>query len=263
MAIKLEHILIVEDDISLANGLCRALVTSEVRAESCGTLKEAARRLVAWEQTELPLLLLDINLPDGNGFDFLKTVKETYDIPVIMLTANDMETDIVTGLEQGAEDYITKPFSLAVLRARVAAVLRRRQRENAAKEFDNHIIFDDYDFDFDKMLFYVNEQAVELSKTEQKLLRYFMKNRGITLNRDMLIDRIWTDGSEYVDENALSVAVKRLRDKLSAHSYIRTVYGVGYVWKEERREPDEQGNGDHDMGNMSFDSSRSDSSLSV
>ena len=259
MVIEVDHILVVEDDVSLANGLCRALVTSEIQAESCGTLEEAFGRLAAWEQREMPLLLLDVNLPDGNGFEFLKKVKKAYNIPVIMLTAKDMEVDIVTGLEQGAEDYITKPFSLAVLRARVAAVLRRRRQENVFREDcrkenrlsdsftdgmeeknDNHVMFDDYDFDFDKMLFYVNGQAVELSKTEQKLLRYFTRNRGITLTRDMLIDRIWTDGAEYVDENALSVAVKRLRDKLSAHSYIKTVYGVGYVWKKKQRESGEQ-----------------------
>lgn len=234
--IKVKHILIIEDDISLANGLCRALVSSEVQTESCGTLAEAAGRLAVWNEKELPLLLLDVNLPDGNGFDFLKTVKETYHISVIMLTANDMEMDIVAGLEQGAEDYITKPFSLAVLRARVAAVLRRKPNDNA-RQNSSYVRFDKYEFDFEKMLFHVNGQAVELSKTEQKLLRYFITNRGTTLGRDVLIDRIWTDGAEYVDENALSVAVKRLRDKLSAHQYIRTVYGVGYVWKKERQEP--------------------------
>lgn len=252
VVIRVEYILVVEDDSSLANGLCRALMTPEIQAESCGTLEEASVRLAAWGQGEMPLLLLDVNLPDGNGLDFLKRVKEMYDTPVIMLTANDMEVDIVAGLEQGAEDYITKPFSLAVLRARVAAVLRRRKREadtagtkpeqlsdgyvhNNGKS-NSRFTFDIFDFDFENMSFYVNERAVELSKTEQKLLRYFMKNRGIILSRDMLIDRIWTDGAEYVDENALSVAVKRLRDKLSAHSYIRTVYGVGYMWKKESDE---------------------------
>lgn len=252
----MEDIWIIEDDISLAKGLCRALKSPEVRTESCGTLKEAGRRLAQRQQEggRLPLLLLDVNLPDGNGFDFLKAVKENCDIPVIILTANDMEMDIVTGLEQGAEDYITKPFSLAVLRARVSAVLRRYGKggcggkkkgdfeesntdiKNAGRN-DGRAVFDEYDFDFDKMLFYVGKQPVELSKTEQKLLRYFIANRGITLRRDTLIDRIWPDGAEYVDENALSVAVNRLRDKLSARPYIKTVYGVGYVWAKERQEP--------------------------
>lgn len=231
----MEHILIVEDDIPLAKGLCRGLESSEVQTEFCGTLGEADRRLKEWaqESDRLPLLLLDVNLPDGSGFDFLKTVKKSYDIPVVMLTANDMEIDIVAGLEQGAEDYITKPFSLAVLRARVAAALRRQHEAADGKVRTTRAAFDQYDFDFERMLFYVNGRAVELSRTEQKLLRYFVANRGITLSREMLIDRIWTDGAEYVDENALSVVVKRLRDKLSAHSYIRTVYGVGYVWKKE------------------------------
>lgn len=252
----MEHILIVEDDISLAKGLCRGLESSEVQTEFCGTLGEADRRLKEWaqESDRLPLLLLDVNLPDGSGFDFLKTVKKSYDIPVVMLTANDMEMDIVAGLEQGAEDYITKPFSLAVLRARVAAVLRRRSLEKpegelqgvadaqgmdagAFGEKDERVRFGNYDFDFDRMIFRVNGQAVELSKTEQKLLRYFVANRGITLGRSMLIDRIWTDGAEYVDENALSVVVNRLRDKLSARSYIKTVYGVGYVWEKEQQKP--------------------------
>ncbi len=233
----MEQILIVEDDISLAKGLCRALESSEIRTENCGTLGEAGRRLEEWhrENDRLPLLLLDVNLPDGSGFDFLKKVKESYDIPVIMLTANDMEMDIVAGLEQGAEDYITKPFSLAILRARVAAALRRRREADAGSggESEEHVVFDQYDFDFVKMLFHVNGRAVELSKTEQKLLRYFVVNRGITLSRSMLLDRVWSDGAEYVDENALSVAVNRLRDKLSARPYIKTVYGVGYIWVKE------------------------------
>lgn len=250
----MKHILIVEDDASLAEGLCRALTTADTRAESCGTLAEAEKRLAKWRQETLPLLLLDVNLPDGNGFDFLKAVKTKYDIPVIILTANDMEMDIVAGLEQGADDYITKPFSLAVLRARVGAQLRRRSSEERAKKAakaeetgndavnvnaavpaaDTDIVVGKYRFDFRKMQFYVDGQPVELSRTEQKLLRYFIENQGITLSRDMLIDRIWSDGAEFVDENALSVAVKRLRDKLSAREYIRTVYGVGYVWMKEQ-----------------------------
>lgn len=247
----MNYILIIEDDVSLANGLCRALADGETQAESCGALAEARRRLKDWKQEELPLLLLDINLPDGNGFDFLREVKAKYDMPVIMLTANDMEMDIVAGLEQGADDYITKPFSLAVLRARVAAQTRRRlpkesgrgiaEREERGKSVDDQavsasdtgITVGKYQFDFQRMRFYVDGQPVELSRTEQKLLRYFMENRGITLTRDMLIDRLWSDEAEFVDENALSVAVKRLRDKLSDREYIRTVYGVGYVWTKE------------------------------
>jgi DNA-binding response OmpR family regulator len=141
-----------------------------------------------------------------------------------------METDIVTGLELGADDYITKPFSLAVLRARVNTQIRRA-------EITDESIYQDEDlfFNFDLMEFYKQQQKIELSKTEQKLLRLLVNNSGITLSRADLIDRIWTDGSEYVDENALSVAIKRLRNKLedqpSNPKYLRTVYGIGYVWK--------------------------------
>ncbi|MBQ8842437.1 MAG: response regulator transcription factor [Ruminiclostridium sp.] len=214
----MEKILIVEDDNALASGLCRAFPGSV----SAGDLK-TARKIIS--ENKISLIILDVNLPDGNGFDFLPEIKASFDIPVIMLTANDLESDIVSGLEAGADDYITKPFSLAVLRARVNTQLRKKEQKQ-----DNRFNCDGYIFDFDKMEFFNKGEAVELSKTEQKLLRILTENSGITLSRDKLIDRIWTDGAEYVDENALSVTVKRLRDKLSAKEYIRTVYGIGYSW---------------------------------
>lgn len=146
---KKHHILIVEDDRALAVGLCRALQSDEIGTDSCATLKEADRCLK--ERTEYTLILLDVNLPDGNGLDFLQKIKKEYGISVIVLTANDMEIDIVTGLELGADDYITKPFSLAVLRARVATQLRRvRERAEAMRDNKSEqvIVIDDYRFDF-------------------------------------------------------------------------------------------------------------------
>lgn len=219
----MKRILIVEDDTALSMGLSRALKSEEIEtvwAESIRTAKEQIAR------GEIVLVILDVNLPDGNGFDFLPYIKNTYAIPVIMLTANDLETDIVAGLEAGADDYITKPFSLAVLRARVNTQLRKPVVKLENSQFTDG----DYVFDFDHMEFTVDGVSVELSKTEQKLLRILTDNAGITLSRDRLVDRIWTDGAEYVDENALSVTVKRLRDKLDAKDYIKTVYGIGYVW---------------------------------
>ncbi|MBQ2824146.1 MAG: response regulator transcription factor [Oscillospiraceae bacterium] len=218
----MKKILIIEDDTALANGLCRALSSEDASAESAESLKKARSKL---ESGSFGLVILDVNLPDGNGFDFLREIKEKYACPVVMLTANDLESDIVAGLEQGADDYITKPFSLAVLRARVNAQLRRGEKQNRS-------VFrcDGFVFDFDRMEFTADGTAVELSKTEQKLLRLLTENSGITLTREKLVDRIWTDGAEYVDENALSVTVKRLRDKLGAKDYIRTVYGTGYIW---------------------------------
>lgn len=233
-------ILIVEDDDTLAAGLCRALMAQRLNAESCGLIKSARIKM---KEHRYSLIILDVNLPDGDGFDFLREIKQNYDTSVIMLSANDLEMDIVAGLEAGADDYITKPFSLAVLRARVNTQLRklnmesnrktdREEQSNIENRETTAIIIDEYVFDFEKMQFSYKDTLVELSKTEQRLLRCLVSNLGVTLSRSFLIDYIWTNGAEYVDENALSVSIKRLRDKLSAQDYIKTIYGVGYAWKK-------------------------------
>lgn len=222
----MKDLLIVEDDRALGEGIRLALQAPELRLQLCHTLAEAGA-LAARQPFDL--LILDINLPDGNGLDFLRALRQEHAVPVILLTANDLETDIVAGLELGADDYITKPFSLAVLRARVHAQLRRGTPAPAER-----VEIDRFSFDFGRMEFQRDGQPVELSKTEQKLLRLLVENRGRTLTRAQLVDRIWTDGAAYVDENALSVTVKRLRDKLEAAPskprYIKTVYGLGYTW---------------------------------
>lgn len=210
-------ILIVEDDKALNNGI--ALSFNNDETVQTYSIIEAENQF----NNEIDLIILDINLPDGNGIDFCRKIRQTSRVPIIFLTANDMETDIVTGLESGADDYITKPFSLAVLRARVNAVLRRNESDESVFKESG------FDFNFDTMTFFNNGMPVELSKTEQKLLKLFVNNRGRTLSRDMLIDRIWTDGAEFVEGNALSVAVRRLREKLT-DSPIKTVYGIGYIW---------------------------------
>ena len=222
----MKNIIIVEDDKALSNGITLALKNPEVDILQCYDIASAKQNL---SKGDFDLLILDINLPDGNGLDLLCKVKKEYPMHVIMLTANDMETDIVTGLEMGADDYITKPFSLAILRARVNTQLRK---QNFVKS--NYFKQDGFIFDFDKMEFFKNDTLIELSKTEQKLLRMLVENKTVTLERSILIDRIWTDGAEYVDENALSVTIKRLRDKLedtpTKPQYIKTVYGIGYLW---------------------------------
>ncbi len=222
----MQKILLIEDDITLGSGIRLALQNASLQITLCHTLAEGRHVL---DRDSYDLLILDVNLPDGSGLDLLNEVRQTNAVPIILLTANDMEMDIVTGLESGADDYITKPFSLAVLRARVNAQLRR---SISAKP--SFMEIDGFQFDFDRMEFRKDGQLVELSKTEQKLLRILVENRGQTLPRAVLVDRIWTDGAEYVDENALSVTVKRLRDKLedtpSSPKYLKTVYGIGYTW---------------------------------
>ncbi|WP_348622530.1 response regulator transcription factor [Paenibacillus polymyxa] len=222
----MNHILIVEDDIALSNGIVLAL------KEPNNVFTQTHDMATAKEQlnvTAFDLVILDVNLPDGSGLDLLTHIRKTKALPVIVLTANDMETDVVTGFELGADDYITKPFSLMVLRARVGVQLKKSRYSLAdSTQLDN------FSFSFERMEFIKNGTPIELSKTEQKLLRILINNRGNTVSRDHLIDSIWTDGAEYVGENALSVTIKRLRDKLEDHpsspQYIKTVYGLGYTW---------------------------------
>ncbi|MCI9512417.1 MAG: response regulator transcription factor [Oscillibacter sp.] len=222
----MKRILIVEDDRALGDGVRLALQHPELEAVLCRTLAEARPAL---ECQPFDLAILDVNLPDGSGLELLRQLRQSSSLPVILLTANDMETDIVTGLESGADDYITKPFSLAVLRARVNAQLRRGEPPAA-----DRVDLPPFSFDFGRMEFRKNGVLIELSKTEQKLLRLLVENRGRTLTRAALVDRVWTDGAEYVDENALSVTAKRLRNKLedipSRPQYLKTVYGLGYTW---------------------------------
>ena len=251
-------ILIVEDDKTLNDGIAMTLGNYEVLQ---AYHLAQARSLLA--ESRVDLVVLDINLPDGNGLAFCRELKKESDVPVIFLTANDMEIDVVAGLESGASDYITKPFSLAILRARVAAVLRDRETANRGEDIrmrtqrcgeedagqdctigngsakrDNAWQYSDnvFDFDFEAMCFTVAGDRVELSKTEQRLLRILVTNRGQTLRREYLLARIWPDGTEYVDANALSVTMRRLREKLPGIP-VRTVYGIGYVWEERTQEP--------------------------
>ncbi len=219
------NILIIEDDFTLSNGIRLALKSDDYIIEQAYDIKTAYEKINC---NTIDLIILDINLPDGNGLELLAKIKKYFQVPVIILTANNLEIDIVTGLEMGADDYITKPFSLMVLRARVNTQLRKTVSKTFCVQIESYL------FNFDAMEFKKNNSIIELSKTEQKLLRLLVENRGNTLTRDYLVDRIWTDGAEYVDENALSVTVKRLRDKLedtpSKPTYIKTVYGIGYTW---------------------------------
>ena len=212
-------LLIIEDDKALNDGIALSFSGSEIlQAYSL----EEARRFI---DLKPDLAILDINLPDSSGLDFCREIRGFCQTPVIFLTANDMEIDIVAGLESGADDYITKPFSLAVLRARVNAVLRRKQTDGSV--FSQGEFF----FDFENMIFRSGDEPAELSKTEQKLLKTLVSNRGVILSRETLLNRIWSDGPEFVEENALSVTVNRLRKKLPGLP-VKTIYGVGYTWEK-------------------------------
>ena len=219
---KVSRILLLEDDEALGRGICMALETPNCTVTHCSTRLQAIKIL---QGVVFDLLILDINLPDGSGLELLRTLRQNgTSTPAILLTANDLELDEVTGLEAGADDYITKPFSLAVLRARVNAQLRR-----SVPVKQERIELNGFILDFTRMEFSKEGTIIDLSKTEQRLLRLLVENRGRTLPRELLLEKVW-DGGEFVDENALSVAVRRLRGKLG-NAPIRTVYGVGYTWE--------------------------------
>ncbi len=214
-----EHILIVEDDTALGQGLCLTL-----EPYACTLAPTLAEGRALLQRGSWDLLILDINLPDGSGLDLLAQVRHAGRLPVLILTANDMELDEVRGLELGAADYVTKPFSLAVLRARVKNLLRNRRAGAGSLYRQGAFVFD-----FARLEFCRDGRSIELSRTEQRLLRLLVENRGRVLTRAQLLDAVW-DGGEFVDENALSVAMRRLRTKL-VDPPIRTVYGVGYQWE--------------------------------
>lgn len=220
-------VLILEDDTDLAEGIELSLQSEELNFVICSTIADA--RTVIPKQ-KIDLMIFDINLPDGNGLEFCREIKQKVSIPIALLTAKDMELDIVKGLESGADDYITKPFSLMVLRARIRALLRRSPARNEPEYKDSIFLFR-----FETMEFYKNGISIELSKTEQRILYLLTSNPNIIITRERLLEWVWPEGTEYVEDNALSVAIRRLRDKLEDESskpkYIKTVYGKGYMWE--------------------------------
>lgn len=225
---KKQTIMILEDDEDLAEGISLSLDSRDLEFILCRTVEEAKNML---QQKDFDLLILDINLPDGSGLELCREIRRTDRIPIALLTAKDMEMDIVRGLECGADDYITKPFSLMVLRARIRALLRRNAGGQQS-EYRDAV----FQFHFDTMEFYKGGNAVELSKTEQRILYLLVFNAGRILTRERLLEWVWPDGTEYVEDNALSVGIRRLRDKLedmpSKPVYIKTVYGKGYMWEK-------------------------------
>ncbi len=229
---------IVEDDKTLSEGISISL--GDFADEFYREYKiETAKAGFDKYGNEISLIILDLNLPDGIGYDYLKYVREKSDVPVLILTANDLEMDEVTGLTMGADDFLTKPFSLAVLRARVNALVRRSRMNGASGEENKSPAdkksgvyeIDDMVFDFEKLTFRKGEEELFLSVNEQKLLKVFLDNKGMLLTRDTLIERIWGDSGEFVEENALSVTINRLRSKIEGageEKHINTVYGQGY-----------------------------------
>lgn len=224
----MNKILLVEDDQSLIYGLEFAFNKQGFELDIARTINESEK---LWKSESYDLLVLDVSLPDGSGFEFCRKVRNMSKVPIIFLTASDEESSIITGLDIGGDDYITKPFKLGVLFSRVNALLRR------AKEFsinDTEINSNGIKILTTKGEAYKNGELLDLTAAEYKLLRYFMENQNIILTKDNILGNLWDIEENYIGNNALTVYIRRLRVKIednpSEPQMILTVRGMGYRW---------------------------------
>lgn len=226
----MNNVLIVEDDEGLSRGISFSFGKVGYKVHTAFNIKLANE---LFKKVNIDMIILDLNLPDGSGIDFCKEIRKISSVSIIMLTARDFETDEVEGLDSGADDYITKPFSLSVLMARVNSIFRR----NSAEIKSNDIKSGDIIINLDNFKVYKNSEELTISTTEFKLLKYLMENRGQVLLKEQILRNLWDDSGNFVDENTLPVNVRRLRKKIednpSKPRYIKTVHGMGYMWCEE------------------------------
>ena len=216
-------VLLVEDNYSIAKGLIYAFEQNEFEVKYAKSIAEASKFLNA---EKFNIMILDVMLPDGNGFEFYKKIKEEHFTPTIFLTAKDDEDDIVNGLELGAEDYVTKPFLIRELIARMNKIL--------SKSKSNKIKIKDISIDLDKMVTYKNDEEINLTALETKLLIYMFTNSGKVLNRECIIEKIWDWTRNDVNDNTISVYIKRIREKLDT-DIIVTIKGIGYMVKNDEK----------------------------
>lgn len=220
----MQNILVVEDDHDLNQAICFSLKKSGYEAFGVYSIKQGK---MAFNQKQIDMVLLDVNLPDGEGFSFCQWIKKQKEVPVIYLTARDMEEDALEGYESGAEDYVTKPFSMKILLRKIEIILRRTV-------LNSRMIFEDgyLHIDLDNAKVSVNSKECAITPTEFRLLRQFLFNQGQLLTYEILLERLWDSGGQFVDKHALAVNVNRLRGKIEDgnHRYISNVYGMGYQW---------------------------------
>lgn len=224
----MKWILLVEDDLSLINGLSFAVKKQGYTLDVAHTKDEADR---LWENGAYDLVILDVSLPDGSGFDICKKIRQTSKVPIMFLTAMDEETDIIMGLDIGGDDYITKPFKLAVFMSRINALLRRSDNFNQA---DTELNSNGIRIQLLKGEVYKNNEEVELTASEYKLLCLFMENPDAVLSPEQILNRLWDCDENYIDNNSLTVYIRRLRTKIEDDpgnpKRIVTVRRMGYKW---------------------------------
>lgn len=218
------NILVLEDDIALNQGISYALKKEGYHVLTANTCLQG-KTIVT--NNLIDMIILDVNLPDGNGFDFCKWVKANKKCIVLFLSARDLETDVLTGYEFGGDDYVTKPFSMKVLLKKIAIMLKREKQ-------DRNCYQDDFlKIDFNLAIVEVNQKICSITPTEYRILKKFIENKGQLLTYNMFLDALWQEGVQLMDKHALAVNINRLRKKIEDenHSYITNVYGMGYIWK--------------------------------
>ena len=223
-------IFLLEDDDAIAMGLSYSLENEGYTVTAAKSVREAYEII---EKRNFSLYLLDLTLPDGSGYDVCKKIKEIGDFPVIFLTAYDDEVNVVMGFELGADDYITKPFRLKELLVRIKSVFRRYNNENN----DGKIKVKDLVVNTNEAKVYKNGEEIVLTAMEYKLLLILLNNRGCVLSRTQLLENIWDVAGDFVEDNTLTVYIKRLRDKIEENPtdpvYIKTIRGLGYIIENE------------------------------
>lgn len=224
----MSKILLLEDDLSLINGLAFTFKKNGYEADFARTLDEAEK---IWADGKYDLLILDVSLPDGSGFEFCKMVRQTSKVPIIFLTASDEETSIIMGLDMGGDDYITKPFKLGVLVSRINALLRRTKDFSGA---ETEVACNGIRVMLLQGQAYKNGELLDLTAAEYKLLCLFMQNPGMVLSKEKILDKLWDCDGNYIDNNTLTVYIRRLRMKVednpSEPQMITTVRRMGYKW---------------------------------
>ena len=219
-------ILFVEDDKIIASGICYSLAQEGYEVTHCVNSAQAREEL---SQNSYDMAILDINLPDGNGYDICKLIKEKKDIPVIFLTAIDDEVNVVMGLDMGADDYITKPFRIRELLSRINSVNRRYGKTEASKTV---LELGGLKIDTAQAKVYKGQNEILLTSLEYRLLLIFANNHGQVLSRNQILENLWDFAGEFVNDNTLTVYIKRLREKIEDDiqnpQIIKTIRGIGY-----------------------------------
>lgn len=224
----MKRLFLLEDDLSLINGLSFAIKKQGYEIDVARTMVEADG---LWTEGKYDLVILDVSLPDGSGFEFCRKLRRTSKIPIMFLTAADEETDIIMGLDIGGDDYITKPFKLAVFLSRINALLRRSENFNTAvTELDAN----DIHINLLKGEVYKQGRQLDLTASEYKLLCLFLENQDQILSPEQILGKLWDCDESYIENNSLTVYIRRLRTKIEDHpgepKRIITVRGMGYKW---------------------------------